>query len=449
MPQSYVGHVGDATHAFTQQAIIEKSIDRLSQRYSIFGGLGADAKGRERLVKTMEFGGETRDISTTSVIQTKEIDEGDEARFSLMDDFKGIPTHGNAPVKPGDYPTFYHDLVRLNMMDSPEYPFIGEMDQQRFANLIANMEPEYQAQIAQYMGKWVDFLGLQSIFHGADRGLLLTTEGGLGMTLMNAPSAGYAISCKNTYVGGSGLVTWSATRATYEASVGHAIYGLTDTATDHFSLTAHETIRNEITSNKRFKSASAFGLDLRAVALADPWLVQRLLTRNSNNAWYVLMKDADVLGPKNHAIDQDQSVIVDKILYIPCDWLRAFRATGADNVQPAYGCGLTGDPQVTIKTADTDSKKCAIVYLGAKALLCARSAKVYGAGVAAENKKGGRIWFSRRYGEHKGGGIAAHTKVGFKRYEPKTEIGGTVDYINNQSLVAWFYDPGPGVALGA
>jgi hypothetical protein len=429
--------------------MIEKTIDRLSQRYSIVGGLGADAEGRERLVKTMEFAGQQRDISTSSCIQTKEIDVGDEARFSLIDDFQGMPTHGNAAVKPGAYPTFYHDLVRLNMLDSPEYPFMGEMDQQRFANLIANLDSEYQTQTARYMGRWIDFLFLQSLLCGADRGLLLTTEGGLGMTLMNAPSAGYKISCKNTYVSGSGLVTWNATRATFETTgVGHAIYGLTDTATDHFSLTQHEIIRNEITSNLRFASAKAFGMELRAVALADPWLVQRILSRNTNNAWYVLMKDADVLGPKNHAIDQDQAVIIDKILYIPCDWLRAFRATGADNVQPTYGCDLTSDPMTYIKTADSSSKKCCIIYMGAKAALCARSSKVYGAGTPAENRKGGRMWFTHRYGEHKGGGICAHTKIGFKRYEPETKVGGTTEYLNNQSLVAWFYDPGPGVSLG-
>lgn len=445
--QGYVGAAGDATHAYTIVPLIEKSIDTLSRRSSIFGGLGWDDAGRERLVKTKEIGGKEIDVGNLSVIQTKEINVGDEARFTLGLDFTGLPTHGQAAVKQGDYPEFLHDNVRLNMFDSPEFPFWGEMDQQRFANMVADMEEYYQKKIAMYMADWIDFLGIQSCLHGADRGLLLTSEGGLGMTLMNAATAGSAISCKNTYVGGSGMVTWNATRATYETAVGHAIYGLTDTSGDGFSLEAHEAILNQLIS-LRFQETEALGMQLRAVALCDPWLIRRILNRNSNNTWYTLLKDADTVGPKNRAIDRDQSVIIDKVLYIPCDWLRAFRAVGNDNVQPTYGAGLTSDPAVYIKTADATSKKCPIIYMGARALLCAKSSKVYGAGTDA--KKGGRIWFTPRYGDHgKGGGWAAHTKVGFKRYEPMSKVGGTVTYHNDATLVAWFYDPGPGVSFAS
>jgi hypothetical protein len=446
-PQAFVGAAGDATHAYTVVPVIEKTIDVLNRRYSIFGGLGWDDAGREQMVKSMDVGGKTMDIGTSSVIQAKDITVGDEWRTTLGKDFIGLPTHGNAPVKPGQYPEFLHDNVKVNMFDSPEFPFWGEMDQQRFANMISNLEPYYQKKIAMYMADWTDFLGLQSCFHGADRGLLLTTDGGLQMQLMNAASAGDPISCKNTFVGRNGMVAWNASRATFEASVGHAIYDLTDNALDGFSLERTEVLHNQL-QVLGFQKTEFMGKQLQAIALCDPWLVKRLIRRNSNNTYYTLLKDADVRGPKNQAIDHMQSVIVDGVLYMPVDWMRAFRAKGNDNVQPTYGAGLTSDPQEYIKTADTQSKKCAIIYLGARALLCAKGSKFYGAGT--DVKKGGRIWFTYRNDPHgKGGGWAAHTKVGFKRYEPTSKLGGAVEYHNDASMVAWFYDPGPGTSFAA
>lgn len=447
--QIYVGATGATTHAYTIQAMIEKSIDRFSQRYSIFGGLGADKKHVERLVKTMEVGGKAVDIATSSCVQTKVVDKGDEVRFTLLDDFKGLPTHGPIPVKEGAYPLLYHDDVRLNVLDSPAFPFWAEMDQQRFANLIGNLEPTYQQNIGEYMAKWIDFLAFQSIFCGGDRGLLLSaSDGGLHMQLMNAASAGDLISCKNTYVGGNGMVTWNATRATFEAAVATALDTLTDTSGDGFSLAAHAFIKNQIISVLRFKSAQVFGKQLRAVALIDPWLLQRLMERSTSNVWFTMMRDADYRGiDKNHAINQDQAVEIDKILYIPCEWIKAWRASTSGGL-PVYGAGIDTDPQTAIETADTDSYLCPVVYLGAKALLHATSNHLYGAGTNV--KKGGRTWFTSDFGTHgKGGSLAAHMKQGFKRYEPMTKIGGTVSYKNNQMLVAWFYDPGPGESFAA
>lgn len=449
MAMKYVGEQGADYNAYTVQAKIDMAIDTLSRRASIVGGLGMDTAGKEQLVKTMDLAGVPHDIGNSSAIQTKRVDVGDEVRFTLQDDFRGRGTHGSVPVKGGNYPTFYHGDVRLNLFDSPEFPFVSEMDQQRFANLLKDFDQNYQKNIAHYVAEWVDFFFLQSGFCGADEGQLLgTDEGGLAMQLLNAAAAGDIISCKNTYCGGTGMVTWNATRATFESDIGNKIYGLTDTTGDGFNLDAHATIRNQITSKLRFKTVEAFGKQLRAVAICDPWLMERILRRTSTNVWYTLMRDADTRGPKNHAIDIDQSVIIDKILYIPCDWMRSFRATGADNVQPTYGVGITGDPKEKLETADTDSLKCAIMYVGAQAFYHAYSRRVYGAGT--NQKKGGKIWFTPRFGPHgKGGGLTAHTKIGFRRRELLTKDTDTTAYLNNGSLIAWFYDPGPGVAYAA
>ena len=160
------------------------------------------------------------------------------------------------------------------------------------------------------------------------------------------------------------------------------------------------------------------------------------------------MKDADVRGFNNHAIDREQAVIVDKVLYIPCDWLRAFRAYGNDSTAPTYGAGITDDPQTYIDTADSASKKCPIIYMGAQALLCARTNTVYQKD-SGERVKSGRVWLTENPGLHgKGVGYSAHTKIGLKRYEPSAQ-DGTTEYHNDGTLVAWFYDPGPGVSFAA
>jgi hypothetical protein len=449
MPQGFVGAAGASAYGYTVLPHIDAVVDTLSRRSSIFGGLGMDTRGRERLVKTTDIGeGRSRDVATTSCVQTKEISTGDEARFNLGGDFEGEPTFNDYPVQDGVYPTFYHDNVRISLMDSPGYPFWGEMGQQRFANVITDMDPYYREKIAHWMAEWTDILGLEACFGGADRGQLLSTVGGLNLTIGNAPSAGYTISCKNTYVAGHGMVTWNATRATFENAIGTEIFDLIDDDAFGFTLDAHEAILGQIVSTLRFKEQEAFGLKLRAVALTDPRLMARIMARQTSNVWFTLMRDADVRGPQNHAINRDQAFILDKILYIPVDWVRAFRATGTDGAKPTYGGILTSDMPKNIATLAAASNKCPIVYLAVKALLHGRTSKVYGAGT--NSRKGGRIWFSPDHGKYgKGGGLCAHTKTGFRRYEPSTKSGGTETYTNNQSLIAWFYDPGRGVAFAA
>lgn len=454
MAQQVVGNVGATNNAYVVQALLEKSIDRLSRRSSLVGAFTTDSMGRDRLVKTTEYVGKEIDIANSSAIQTKEIVDTDEARFTLIEDFTGLPTHGNAAVKEGGYPNIKHDLVRVNVFDTPEYPFWGEMDQQRFARMIANMEDEYQKQIVNYLSVWTDVSFIQAMLHGADRGLLHNADGALNMQLMNATAAGETLSCKNTYVGGNGMVTWSDTRATFEASIGTAIYGLTDTTGDGFSLGAHEAILSQITSNLRFPQQTFMGKTLRAIAIADPWLVKRIMLRSSNNTWYTLLKDADVRGPRNRMIDRDSSVLIDGVLYIPCDWMRCYRAYGSDGAKQTYGAGITHDPQTYIDDVETTDNpsgaalhKCGIIYLGAHAALHGACSKVYGAGTNV--KKNARFWITPNYGTHgKGGGWAGHMKLGFRRYEPEAK-DGTTAYSNKNSLVAWFYDPGPGESFAA
>ena len=69
-------------------------------------------------------------------------------------------------------------------------------------------------------------------------------------------NGGLAITRKshmNTYVAGSGRVTFSATHATYEASVNAAMDGLTDTSSDHFSTTVIENMVYVASHNHRIQ----------------------------------------------------------------------------------------------------------------------------------------------------------------------------------------------------
>ena len=453
MPMSYVSPAATGTNNWTTQAIIDKAVDRLSRRGSVFGGLGMDKSGRDRLVKTTDIGGETRDISNTAVIQSKVINKGDEVRFNMISEFIGQPTFNAAPTREGAYPKLKGDRVFINMVNSPSYPFMAEMDQQRIADFLENLEPEYQQQIGWYMGDWVDFLAIEALLCGADRGNLKTADGGRGLTLWNAAAAGTVCSCKNTFVAtaaGGAMVTWSNTRATYETAIGTAIYGMADTITRQFSLTYHNKMQNMIASTLRFPECEFMGKKLRAIAITDPWIIKRLLDRSGT--WLTLLRDADIRGPENHAINRDQACIIDNILYIPMDWMRTFRvwATNDSGYPLKYGCAINYDPKTYIDLVENASNpsvaalyNCGIIYLGAKALLHAESQMVYGAG--SDSKKGGRIWFTSTNPEHSvPGSWAAHMKVGFGRYEPYAS-DGTTEYTNNNSLVAWFYDPGPGM----
>jgi len=444
---NYVGDAGEA-NGFVITPLIEKSIEQLSARKSVFLSLMRDLENREERVKTVDIGEKEVDVGNSKAVWLKDFEKGNEARITLGLDLDGMPTHGDHPVRKGNYLDFMHDEIFLNAFRSPEYPLYGEMDQQKFAQMINNLSSYQQRKIAEYMGRWVDFLGLQALFCGADRGLMLDKDGGLGKKFLNATSPGEQLSCMNTYVADHGFVSWDSDRSTYEGNISTELNDLTDSTSCGFNLNEHERHQDFITSVKRYPEVQFGGKNLRAIALADPWLIKRLLNRSSD--WMTLLKDADVRGiEKNHAINRDQAVIVDRIMYIPVDWMRAFRVDQndlSDGTVPQYGAGLTKDPQSEIDSAN-NKNICPIVYISAGALLAGRGSKFYQDSNGKSQKKG-RIWFTGDFDPHgTSGGWAAHMKLGFKRCEWFSPDGS--DYMNNKSHVAWYWDPGPGIDFSA
>lgn len=448
MPHSYTGYAGGSTNAYTTQFALHKQLDRMVSRRSLFSHMMEGSSGRPKKVKMIEYGGQDVDVLNSNIVQSKpHLNNKDECRFTLIKDLYGEPTFNDEEPRSGGYLSFLHDGVYLNEFHSPEYDYLGEMDTHRLENSVPNLKAHYKEAIADYAAEWLDISGLEALLFGADRGNLLTSDGGRGMQLMNATAAGETLSCKNTYVAGHGWVAWNDTRATFEANIGTEIYDLIDDSDYGWSLNLHHAVTRTLASSKKFKKAELYGKQINGIVLTDPWIVARIQERTSGNDYYNMFKDAGKRGKDNPVINSSKAIVLDGWVYVSCEWLRAYRAYGNDGVKPTYGAGITNDPRTWIDTYGDTYKKCAMIFLGARALLNASSEKVYTEKLSQQNA--GRIYFTTRKPVHTGGGgIVAHMKQGMKRYEPEAK-DGTTEYQNYSTAVIWTYDPGPGVSFAA
>ncbi len=429
--QSYWDNAGASTNAYIVNPKRQKEVYVSATWNTVVGGLNG---GRKMEKQVLRFGGqkaETIHIGNSSAIWETSIPTGNEERITMVEHRKGMASgYGDYPVQPGNYDKYKHDVVFVNQIDSDADPVPGRCSLKQVSDILNDPKSTLQNGQKEWAAQEIDIEFARAMLMGASRNLLLTTNGGLGITLYNA-SAGQTRSCYNTYTSYSGLVTPSAVRATHETNIGTALTGLSDNALRAFDLGQHNLLV-DLVGSLYFKKPTLGGRAYTAICLSDPWLVARLAA--SGGDYHVLQRDANKRGSDNPAIDHMSPIELDGVLYIPWELLKAFRASVSGGY-PVYGAGMsTYDPRDWMASASNTSKICAQIWLGQGAVLRATDRS---------------MWTTAEKGRHKESWeYSLHWDDGFKRTEEFAKDGRT-EMENKHSLVAWFYDPGVEVAFAA
>jgi hypothetical protein len=426
--QAIWGNSGDSTNSYIVNPKRAKEIYYNATWRTLVSKLTGGAKMEKQQLR---FGKklETVHIGNSSCIWETEITSGNEERLTMVEHRDGMPSgYGDYANQTGNYDKYKHTRVWINQIDSTADPVPGRCSIKQVKDILNDPKSILQKGQKMWAGQEVDFEFIRACLMGASRNLLLTTKGGTGISLYNA-SAGETRSCYNFYVPETGLVTPSTTRATHETNVGTALSTLADNSIYAFDLGEHNKL-GDIWSNLYGEAPTVGGKQYFSVWLMDPWLVHRLAV--TGGQYDTLMREAHARGAKNPAIDHMAPIVLDEVLYIPYQPLKAFRASVSAGA-PVYGPGISTDPRPQI--AANTQKICLGICMGPGAMLRATDRMMWSTAALVDPHK-------QNYN------YALHWDDGFVRNEYGAEDGRT-ELENKKMIVGAWYDPGPEVPFAA
>ena len=225
------------------------------------------------------------------------------------------------------------------------------------------------AKIQDWFSRWLAFQPSYAFLTGYSEHLTRSVAlGGLAKTKK---------SHMNTYVAGSGKVTFSNTVATYEAAVATALTGLTDTASDYMSTSVIENMVFQASNTHRIQPMKVGGNNYYCIVISDAAAKQ--LQRDSD--WRAAQKDAAVRGDMNSlftgklaGVYAGALIFIDETLpaaYITGDseFTDAYSTT-ADSTGVQYGqYGSNGIVSCMATPVDAGNRKPAILF-GQSAIAC-------------------------------------------------------------------------------
>jgi hypothetical protein len=416
--QSTWNDPGSATNAYVVLPQLSKDIYIESEWSQIFGRMNGT-----RQVVTKEFGdGLKIDAGNDSPVWEKSLIENAECRFTLREHNEGMPNYGDASVKTGGFANWKHSVCYVRKVKSPAAQFPGFESTENFKRVAEDLVTMEKKGWSQWRSEEVELDAHRAALHGASRGLLLTTDGGKGITLAGG-SAGEYRSPYNTYVAGqTGLTTPNYTRATHEATLSTLLVDLSDDSSFGFDYNEHRKHCVNV-RNLKFKPVTIGGKKLIAGCIIDNRLLSRLTAYGGTVS--TLFMNAYARGKDNPAVNHLEALELDGILYIPSKFLEYFRPT-ADGATITYGCGMTEDPRSSLYT--NTSNICMAWYFGAGCLL--------------RGKRKGGVRFTYYEEKHDGAKeIAMNYDDGWTRNDWVTRDGRT-EIKNDNMLMAYYYDPG-------
>lgn len=152
-------------------------------------------------------------------------------------------------------------------------------------NLFSKQRPVLE----RWMAEATEWMILYAFFKGWSPHLLATTANG-GLYINSNTQRSHP----NFWVPGTGVVTWSATEATYDASIHTALAAMSDASTYHCTTANLEELR-VIAIEKNLQPIMADGIEVWPLLL-HPKSVKQL---RADSAWVNAQKDANVRGLKN------------------------------------------------------------------------------------------------------------------------------------------------------
>ena len=276
------------------------------------------------------------DVTGTGAVWSVTIETGDEKRYSLLQNPGGEASHGDANPKEGDFQSYLFQNCFLNELDSPKFPVMGRMNQQRIKELIADPKSSVRDLVKIWFAEEIDFQFTYALHMGQSSGLHLTrTQSGsdsLGKTLgfgSDALAAGVDAPPEIVYTATSGArvaVPATGPRSNaYRTNYITAAAALAANGTKFFTRRSVEFIVNKATVHKIKKVKGAnWDYDF----LCDGALLRDLLTTNSTlmTQYQQAQQGQGTAGQKS--LDIRGAIVVDGVRFIPSRSVEKFRIYG-------------------------------------------------------------------------------------------------------------------------
>lgn len=337
----------DAINNFPVQAVLGLQMYHEVRDSGIFGGLarskmeGQGANGGNGLYDA------DVDVTGTGSVWSVTIDKGDEHRYSLLQSPGGAASYGDANPNEGDYQSYLFQTCFLNEVDSPKFPVVGRMSQQRIKELIADPKSSVRDHVKVWFAEEIDFRFTYALFMGQDPGLHLTSavsgSDSLGKTLGLGPNnplaAGTDAPSEIFYTATTGArvtVPSDGPRSTtYRDNVVTALGLLAQSATKYFTRRSVEFMINKAVNHKIKKVK---GADWDYDVACDGALLRDLLTNDSKlmTQYTTAQQGQGLAGQKS--LDLRGAIIVDGLRLIPGRSIEKFRVYGSGT--PGSGTGV-------------------------------------------------------------------------------------------------------------
>lgn len=416
---------------FIVEAAMERGLSYEYRHRSAIGRLSAPVT--QRMIKD---GSRMRsvDISKSAVIQRKEITSGDEARFTLIQNIKGSATHGDAPVRTGDYLAYLHKSIRVNAIRTPGIPLMEEMSSLRVKDILGGEENEIRRQLEMYLAEEYTYDAYGAFFNGASKGILSVGEVEGGLEIDQGRGAGNKISIEHILIPGVGEIVPPANQTSTELdNYEQRLVDALETAdadvismADPLASMAKYGIRRQIISDLRdyVVDAKIAGLDLgqneKWYVAVDPSIMKNLT--NSDGELYEAWKMSRERSANNPLFGYDY-IELDDFIFFKDPYLKKFRPTGY-----AGGSEVTwGSDNRDLRDITVTSNWAPFLIMGKQALMEATS---------------GKTKVTKWEGKHdQGMEIAAHIKQSFARTNWKPKDGRNNPILNQSSALVLMWTP--------
>lgn len=434
MAQGQMNWKGRGTGS-TKEYIVEAGMERgLTYEYRFRSAIGRlSAPVKSRMIKDGRRQ-QSVDVSKSAVVQRKEITSGDEARFTLIQNIKGAATHGDAPVRTGDYLAYLHKNIRVNAVRTPGIPLIEEMSKMRVKDILGGEENEIRRQLEMYLAEEYTYDAYGAFFNGASKGILSVPEGEGGLEMDLGRGLGKQVSCEHIIIGGVGEVTPPASDSVadlnaYELAIKVALDGAQIAAaamTDAAALAAYGLRRGVISDLRDYViDAKIAGLD---VGMNEKWYIavdpsnMKSLVREGGElyeAWKISRERS-----RNNPVYGYDYVELDDFIFFPDPYLKKFRPTGFSGSETEVTWGSNARD---MRSTSTSGNWAPFLILGQQSLMEASS---------------GKTKITKWEGKHdQGMEIAAHIKQSFVRTNWKPKDGRNAPILNQSSALCLFWSP--------
>jgi len=323
-----------------------------SQAESIFSTLGGG-----RVIAESVDGSNNVTIGSgkDSPIFEKTLSQNNTAIFTMEEELEGMPTYGDASVRPGNAPNYMHAQIQARSIWSPAYPIHGYELQDNMKRVIPLNT--HVARRKNSMGVWagreMDLDGMRASLYGLSRGLYLDTDGGKGTELYGTDAATrYRVPFHTFVPSGTATdtrldkVSNAVSAQTHNENLRSRLVDLNSavgTYNTKFTFDTHRGI-SEIVRKLRLRPITLNGQKLRAVVLMDP---RNFHSLRKDPELVELWTHATPRDMKNFAIYSRQAIELDEILYLPKELVSWFRpvVTTTGNSGVRFGVGFDVDPR--------------------------------------------------------------------------------------------------------